>query len=73
MIEGLLEDDDVSVSRFISLNYHSATGLGSKVEIESRIKELSSKAYSFSLVVRSNDDIIAIGEHKRKIIKKKSL
>lgn len=73
MIEGLLEDDDVSVSRFISLNYHSTTGLGSKVEIESRIKELSSKAYSFSLVVRSDDDIIAIAEHKRKIIKKKNL
>lgn len=70
MIEGLVEEDETSVGTFVSMNHHYLTEVGSKIIIETRIKELSGKKYSFSIVARNGDDIVAIGEHTRKIINK---
>lgn len=70
MLNGLLSPDETSVGTFFSLK-HSAPSLpGTKITIETRIKELHGNKYSFSIVAKENDQIIAMAEHTRAIVEK---
>lgn len=68
MMVSLLEEGETSVGTFISMKHSAPTSVGEKVVIEARIKELSGSKYSFSIVAKSQDLIIAMGEHTRSVV-----
>lgn len=68
MMNSLLKDGETSVGSFISLKHSAPTKIGSSVTIEARIKESSGNWYSFSLVAREDETIVAIGEHTRVVV-----
>lgn len=68
MMKGLLEEHQTSVGVFISVT-HSAPSLpGAVITIEARIKELHGNRYSFSLIAREEEQIVAVGEHTRAVV-----
>lgn len=69
MMANLLENDETSVGTFISMKHSAPSVVGAKLIVEARIKELSGSKYSFSVVARDSDEIVAIGEHIRVVVK----
>lgn len=68
MMKSLLESHQTSVGVFISVT-HSAPSLpGAVITIETRIKELHGNRYSFSVVAREDEQIVAVGEHTRAVV-----
>lgn len=69
MMEGLLNDGETSVGTFITMKHSAPSKVGAVITIEARIKELSGSKYSFSLVAKDSDEIMAMGEHTRVVVK----
>lgn len=71
MMKSLLESQQTSLGVQINVT-HSAPSLpGAIITIETRMKELNGNRYSFSIVAKDQDQIIALGEHTRAIVNTK--
>ncbi|MGP6146227.1 CCA tRNA nucleotidyltransferase [Jeotgalibaca sp. A122] len=68
MMAGLVENGQTTVGTFISMKHSAPSKIGATIIVEARIKELSGSKYSFSVVARDGEEIIAIGEHTRAVV-----
>ncbi|UJF14824.1 CCA tRNA nucleotidyltransferase [Jeotgalibaca sp. MA1X17-3] len=68
MLKKLVLPEETSVGTFISLEHRAPSAVGAKIKIEIKTKELHRNKYSFSLVAKENDQLIAIGEHTRSVV-----
>lgn len=68
MMAGLVEEGQTTVGTFISMKHSAPSKVGASIIVEARIKELSGSKYSFSVVARDGEEIIAIGEHTRAVV-----
>lgn len=69
MMQGLLKDGETSVGTFITVNHNVPSKVGATIIIEAQIKELSGSKYSFLIVAKDDDEIVALGEHTRVVVK----
>ncbi len=69
MMKDLLNEGETSVGTFVTMKHSAPSKVGAVIVIEARIKELSGSKYSFSIVAKDSDEIIAQGEHTRVIVK----
>lgn len=68
MVAGLLEEGETTVGTFISLKHSAPSKVGATVTVETRIKQLSGNKYSFSIIAKDNEELIAIAEHTRAVV-----
>lgn len=68
MMSEALEEGKTSVGTFISIKHSQPTAVGAKVTVEARVKELKRNRLTFSVLAREEEQIVAIGEHKRVVV-----